>query len=397
MYRKELLIFSLILLVVGSFQVGCDQGIIGVSKSTSQLSSPTQSANSEDSVGTPNSSYFLTNRTPLSIPTVQPIPSPTLSTVLADELTPQSMFFQEMDWGEYQHPNGLFSLKVPEEWLKAEDDSSATFSDAAGDKKLLVTVINNGLNLDEDIFQRVINAREKTLFETYEGYFEREREIDVSGKEAIIEKQFVLAGVPKVVTTAYYQSEQIVMVIDLWSDLSEMTEHDELFVMLTNGASLDYGASSQIDVTSLRQTHQVNHGNLTLDVPNYWQYRTTSAEYSVVQTISSPDEHLVIQLVTYDDGQQMSKNIASNFALLMLRDFYSTDIRITSDTMLADGRERLVWESVPANYQGVTYFETDDTTLLIFTILIDDEYIDFYEDMLLRMARDEDLQFRRDE
>jgi hypothetical protein len=116
-------------------------------------------------------------------------------------------------------------------------------------------------------------------------------------------------------------------------------------------------------------------------VPLAWTYSYDESENVYVDTFTSPDQHGVIQNITYDDGTTFTKSQAGAAALSLLNQSYTNganDIRITDDTVQSDGSERLTWESRSGGFSGQSFFETRGTTFLMLSYLVDGGYADFY-------------------
>jgi hypothetical protein len=114
-----------------------------------------------------------------------------------------------------------------------------------------------------------------------------------------------------------------------------------------------------------------------IDVPGDWTYQHTYDDvdgYYYIDTFTSPDGGAVIENIVYDDGQPFRGSDKSRFALFFLNNWYSYtgregDIRISDDSIQADGSERLVWTSKGGGYSGVSFLETRGTTTLQFLTL----------------------------
>lgn len=114
----------------------------------------------------------------------------------------------------------------------------------------------------------------------------------------------------------------------------------------------------------------------------YWGMRRVENEYSTVETFTSPDENAIIQTLIYDDGKPMSMKIAGELALALLRNNYTTDVILTKDEVLKDGREKLTWGSLDSNYQGLITFTTHGNAAQILAVLWDQDPEDYYETIL---------------
>jgi len=130
----------------------------------------------------------------------------------------------------------------------------------------------------------------------------------------------------------------------------------------------------------------------SIEVPADWTYEQTydsENNYYYIDTFTSPDGGAVIENIVYDDGEEFTGNQKSKFALYLLNVFYSStgqegDIRISDDSIMKDGSERLTWSSKSGGYSGISFLETrsNGTTFLFFTVDWGNDMEDVYIDTL---------------
>ena len=134
------------------------------------------------------------------------------------------------------------------------------------------------------------------------------------------------------------------------------------------------------------------NGLFTIEVPADWTYEQTydsENNYYYIDTFKSPDGGAVIENIVYDDGTAFTGNQKGKFALYLLNTFYSStgkegDIRVSDDSIMKDGSERLVWTSKGGGYSGISFLEvrSNGTTFLFFTVDWGNDYEDVYLDTL---------------
>ena len=125
-----------------------------------------------------------------------------------------------------------------------------------------------------------------------------------------------------------------------------------------------------------------------IQVPSDWVYKQNTGENYYIDQFKSPDEKALVENIVYDDGTTFNGGQKGKFALQLIYQFYSSDgtscdIKITSDQLMDDGSEGLLWQS-KGGYSGASYFETRTgrTTFLMFTIEWLDDAKDLYFDTL---------------
>ena len=130
----------------------------------------------------------------------------------------------------------------------------------------------------------------------------------------------------------------------------------------------------------------------SIEVPDGWDYSQTvdtENNYYYIDTFKSPDEGAVIENIVYDDGTAFTGNQKAKFSLYLLNTFYSStgkegDIRVSDDSIMKDGSERLTWTSKGGGYSGLSFLEvrSNGTTFLFFTVDWGNDVQDTYIDTL---------------
>jgi len=112
-----------------------------------------------------------------------------------------------------------------------------------------------------------------------------------------------------------------------------------------------------------------------IQLPGDWVYKQVTGDNYYLDQFKSPDEQALFENIVYDDGTTFNGGQKGRFALDLIYRFYSSDgtssdIKITSDQLMDDGSERLIWNSKGGGYSGASYFETREgrTTFLMLTI-----------------------------
>ena len=130
----------------------------------------------------------------------------------------------------------------------------------------------------------------------------------------------------------------------------------------------------------------------SIEVPDGWDYSQTvdtENNYYYIDTFKSPDGGAVIENIVYDDGTAFTGNQKAKFSLYLLNTFYSStgkegDIKVSDDSIMKDGSERLTWTSKGGGYSGLSFLEvrSNGTTFLFFTVDWGNDVQDTYIDTL---------------
>ena len=306
-------------------------------------------------------------------------PAPTRDSVVPVDDLPSA---GQISSTRYEHAEGLFALYPPEDWTASEDESSASFDAPDSSGYIYIQVTNTAIELDAIAFTNFVKNRDLNFFRDFDNYVTLNEEIDGDIGAATISKSLSFDGVPQTVITLYEQYGSVIYSFDFWSDEDRIDAYSDLFIEVAHAIEVyPEAAAEQVEYNWIYTFEEAN-GLFTIDVPTPWRYENTQGESVIVDTFYSPDEHAVIQNITYDDGEEISRSQAGAFGLELLREYYASDIRILDDQIQPDGSERLIWESPGGDYSGTSFLETRGTTFLLFTTMYDNPYEDAYLETL---------------
>jgi hypothetical protein len=289
----------------------------------------------------------------------------------------------ELDSSPYVHPQGIFEILAPQGWAVDEADGTVSFN--APDERGFVNieVTDTGFPLDEASFERFVDARDLNLFGDFDGYEVVNRKIDASLGLASTTKGLLFDGIPQIVTTVYDQYDQVIYALDFWAEEELAPAYGALYDEINVSLAVDnVAAAEQLDSYAWIYDFYGPADLFEIEVPLPWRYELDEGEVAIVDTFYSPDEHGIIQNITYDDGEETSRSEAGAFALELLKSYYADDILISDDRVQPDGSERLSWSSPGGDYSGISFLETRGTTFLLFSVLWDNPYEDAYLDVL---------------
>ncbi|HID84669.1 MAG TPA: hypothetical protein EYP54_06160, partial [Anaerolineales bacterium] len=156
--------------------------------------------------------------TPIPSPTpLPPPPTPLPPTALpsTSESTSSSAPFL-LTANTYEHPQGLFSLKIPQRWSMVDEmDYGASFAPDDEIGFLQVTATNTIYPLQGDALLQFAKSIEQA-FETYDGYQLLSQK---SGNQVVImERVVTYQGVPQRVRTYFLANDATVLSLDFWAD-----------------------------------------------------------------------------------------------------------------------------------------------------------------------------------
>jgi hypothetical protein len=282
----------------------------------------------------------------------------------------------------YTHPDNLFGLSIPVSWSVSSASNITQFRDPASSISIDVQLMDTQYELELESFTRAVDAREASVFGEFESYLEMDRQLDQDEVSYLIEKRLIQNGVPKTVISLYLPYGPSIIILDLWSGIEDYEGNKSQLSEVLASLSIEEGAGQPSARSHADFFSRQSNGAFSLDIPRYWNHNTSTAENSVVDTFTSPDEQAIIQMVIFDDGEPISGTVAGAFVRNLLRNYYAKDINVSEYQSLTDGREELIWESTGSDYQGITYFDVNDTELIIYTIMTTADFEEIYADLL---------------
>lgn len=340
---------------------------------TEAAAAPTEAPPTEPPTEAPTEAPTVVPPTKAALPTSEPEPT--------EEPASQAPF--ELSTTIYSHPDGLFELYPPAGWEIDEKSGGVTFTEPGADGFINVEITNTSYQIDGGSFEQFVDARDQNFFGTFDGYEVINRQVDPDIGLARVTKRLNFGGAPQIVFTLYDQHGSVVFSLDFWANAAQAPAYQEKYEEIIDTATVDSAQAAAIVEPYDWIFTFTGPGDLfEIDVPLPWLYERSEGDVAIVDTFYSPDDHGIVQNITYDDGEAIDRSQAGAFALALLNEFYADDIVITDDQVQADGSERLTWNSPSGDYSGISFLETRGTTFLMFSVLWDNPYEADYFDTL---------------
>jgi hypothetical protein len=333
----------------------------------------------------------LTQPPPTQAPesTLPPPPSNTLSpptsaptedaTTPPDATDPPSIVSDLLAEELYIGSEGVFEFYPPLDWdITAEDEASIWIEPEDFSGAIYMEVTNTDIGLDGESFERFIAARESSDFGNFENYSEDYSFYEADDGFAVVEKTLDYDSVPQLITTYYEQYDNVIFTIDFWSDTEALADYQPMFDEFYLNAFSVPDAASALNPYLFVYDFFGPEDLFSIQVPTGWTYEQTEGDSTTIDTFFSPDEHAVIQSLASDDGEVVSDEDAGAYAQDLITNFYAEDAEVTDEEVQADGSVRLTWTSPENEFSGNSFYETRDTSFLLFTIMWDDEFEDVY-------------------
>ena len=121
-----------------------------------------------------------------------------------------------------------------------------------------------------------------------------------------------------------------------------------------------------------------------LEVPNGWSFSedTEVIENAIVQTYTAPDGNAMVQVLINEEAPNMNHVVKREVTMDYVRRLYGENLRVSTDVVLPDGRERLVWANENKETVGTTFTDTTEFQMFFYTTMVDEDFKKDYDDIL---------------
>jgi hypothetical protein len=137
-----------------------------------------------------------------------------------------------------------------------------------------------------------------------------------------------------------------------------------------------------------RKTHVARDIFFEVDVPTAWSKYVDAAtvEKTIIEGFLSPDMRASVQIAVFRHGVQINQSLKADKTLDIMRALYGSDLRVSHDKALPDGRERLAWYASKKDINGISYFDSYANSLYVFSIVWEESTAEIYLPLLEEIA-----------
>lgn len=279
----------------------------------------------------------------------------------------------------YTSPSNAYNIYLPENWNCSETgDYRVDCHNTDNSAALLVRVIATGYELLQDDFVSLTQAEMVSTFENLKAYTEISQDIlegSVIYESTWREGEVYWQGIDR-----FVRSGPAVYYLRVASVQDNFENYRGLFNEVIQKVELNDAAMTGVDLYASRKEYISRQLIFTVDVPTSWTefVDAASIQNTVVSGFLSPDKKASVQVAIYSKGSNISQEFKGTKTLEIMRDLYGWDMRATVDKVEPDGRERLEWYGERKGVNGITYFDSLNTYIFIFTVVWEDSTKDLY-------------------
>lgn len=301
----------------------------------------------------------------------------------SDPQQPEAPIAVELSDLPYTSPSNAFSVYLPENWNCSETgDYRVDCHNADNSAALLVRVIATGYELLQDDFVALAQAEMVSTFENLKAYAEVSQDItdgSVINESTWREGEVYWQGIDRFVS-----SGSAVYYLRFASVQDNFEAYRNLFNEIIQKVELNETAVTGADLYASRKEYTSRQLIFTIDVPTSWTefVDVSSIQNTVVSGFISPDKKASIQVAIYSKGSHISQEFKGSKTLEVMRDLYGWDMRANVDKVEPDGRERLEWYGERKGINGITYFDSLNTSIFIISAVWEDSTKNLYKPVL---------------
>jgi len=278
----------------------------------------------------------------------------------------------------YAHPNGAFTILLPEEWEVDPKNHSIFVTSPDGVVAFEISYINVGVPFDDESLTAFIDAVEDNFFATFPEYEVGEYEPQPDGSILVFKTLELSGGTPQTVFSYYQQEGTVIYEQDYWVDTDAMDQYGDGLLAVANSMTFDPDAAGEEDVYAIVYTFTGPNDYFEFAVPYGWSYERNESGAIIADGFIAADNGAFIENLTYDDGQTVADLPA--FARELLASYYEIDdLEIESEEDQPDGSVRLIWTSASQDLSGESFYETRGNAVLLLSWLVPPDAYDLYE------------------
>lgn len=283
----------------------------------------------------------------------------------------------------YISPSEAFNIYLPENWNCSETgDFRVDCYNADNSAALMVRVVATGYELLQEDFVSLTQAEMVSTFEELKAYTELSQ--DILEGSVIIESTWREGEVFWQGIDRFVRSGPAVYYLRVASVQDNFEDYRELFNEVLQKVELNESAISNVDLYASRKEYESRQLIFTIDVPTSWTefVDISSIQNTVVSGFLSPDKKASVQVAIYSKGSHISLDFKGSKTLDVMRDLYGWDLRADVDKVEPDGRERLEWYGEQKDINGITYFDSLNTSIFIVSAVWEDTTEALYKPVL---------------
>jgi hypothetical protein len=339
----------------------------------------------------------LPTATPLPTPTSSPAPTPTKTSLpVVPPAPPTSLVEFKLDPKIHRHTSGAFSFYPPTGWTIEANDYDVYIKDPQSGVFFYVSVTNTGYPLDAGSYENFVAQTDDFYYASFDEYVLGDYSSSETNDVIAIEKVYKFEGKNQFVRSVYNQFGEISYAFEILGSDSAIKANPAylaLFDEFISSLELDLDSALRLPIYGLTWNFVGPNDSMSIDVPVGWTYGFDDHEtYSdaLIETLFSPEQAAVIENVSIMDGNSYTMGNASQVALFLLNDRYSSgsnDIRVSDIKTLNDGSEFWTWKSTKGGFSGTTNFELRDNgkQILFLSFISDNSSLDFYQPLFDRV------------
>jgi hypothetical protein len=282
----------------------------------------------------------------------------------------------------YAHPDGLFTLRPPQAWISTDGEGFVTFNAPDYFAGFLLQVTNTVYLLEDNAFAQFATARDENVFNSYANLSQVAIDFNYAENEITITNEISDEENTTRIHSVYKRVDHAIFMFEFWTE-DVLFEH--LLVQierLFDEVNISIEAANSLPTYHWVYRFEGAEGLFSFEVPTSWKYIKIRRDLTEVDRFEAPDEHAIIESITYYNDEELTKSQAGLLARSILSNQFLDDIAIIDDQVQLDGSERYTWISYSMDISGKTFFDLRGMTFIMYTVKYDNSHEDLYREVL---------------
>jgi len=313
--------------------------------------------------------------------------TPAIGKLPEEESPPVEQTTAEVSDQPYISPSGAFQIILPKGWDCSETgDFQVNCQSPDQSAELQARITATGYELVQEAFLSFTHAELVHAYSEIKEYVEIER-FEVEGSLTVVESwrngEAYWNG-----TDVFMRTRGTVFHLQTAARQGLNGIYDDVFASAAESAEIFPSALIGSQLYASRYTHTAPDTFFEINVPTSWGIHVDRGpvEKTVIEGFLSPDMRALVQITVYRHGATIKRALKAEKTLEIMRALFGYDLRVSSDKALPDGQERLNWYAAKMDVNGISYFDSYESSLYVFSIVWEEPTREIYLPMLEEIA-----------
>jgi hypothetical protein len=270
----------------------------------------------------------------------------------------------------YVSQSNAYTINLPEGWNCSETgEFQVNCQSVDQSAELSARITATGYEFDQKAFLSFTHAELVHAYSEVKEYIEIERQEEMGRLKTVA--TWRVGEVYWLSTDWFLKKNGTVFQLSTLEHKSLNGKHADLFNSIRESIKVTPAALQGAQLYANRVIHTAPQAFFEVEIPTAWGRYSDSGtvENTIIEGFTSPDQRAAVQIAVYNRGSLIGQKLKAEKTLDIMRAQYGYDLRVSHDKALPDGRERLAWYADRKGINGISYFDSYDSSLYVFSIV----------------------------